>query len=139
MNSAPRLPWLIRRLITVIVAILIGSAGLLAMPGSSRAATSLPCDIYGAAGTPCVAAYSTVRALYSGYDGPLYQVRRVFDGTTANVGLLAAGGYANATQQDVFCAHTTCVITWSPRPPRWFSPTTRSTRPNNGFISLISR
>jgi hypothetical protein len=29
------------------------------------AATSLPCDIYAAAGTPCVAAHSTTRALYA--------------------------------------------------------------------------
>ena len=26
-----------------------------------------PCDIYGAAGTPCVAAHSTTRALYAAY------------------------------------------------------------------------
>ncbi|MBZ5626259.1 MAG: alpha-L-arabinofuranosidase, partial [Acidobacteriia bacterium] len=26
-----------------------------------------PCDIYGAAGTPCVAAHSTTRALYASY------------------------------------------------------------------------
>jgi hypothetical protein len=89
---------------------LIGTS-LLALPGTSQAAGSLPCDIYGAAGTSCVAAYSTVRALYSSYDGPLYQVRRVSDGTTTDVGLLTAGGYANATEQDVFCAHTTCMIT----------------------------
>ncbi|HEX3487964.1 MAG TPA: arabinofuranosidase catalytic domain-containing protein [Streptosporangiaceae bacterium] len=89
----------------------LGSAGLLALPSTAQAATSLPCDIYGAAGTPCVAAYSTVRALYASYDGPLYQVRRVSDGATANVGLLSAGGYANATDQDTFCARTTCVIT----------------------------
>lgn len=34
-----------------------------------------PCDIYGAAGQPCVAAYSTVRRLLSTYTGPLYQIR----------------------------------------------------------------
>jgi len=34
-----------------------------------------PCDIYGAAGQECVAAYSMVRRLYSTYTGPLYQVR----------------------------------------------------------------
>ena len=42
---------------------------------SSAAASSLrPCNIYAAGGTPCVAAYSTVRALYRGYRGPLYQL-----------------------------------------------------------------
>src|SRR2546429_3190565 len=35
-----------------------------------------PCDIYAAAGDPCVAAHSTTRALYATYDGPLYQVLR---------------------------------------------------------------
>jgi hypothetical protein len=34
-----------------------------------------PCDIYGAAGQPCVAAYSTIRRLLSTYTGPLYQIR----------------------------------------------------------------
>jgi non-reducing end alpha-L-arabinofuranosidase len=34
-----------------------------------------PCDIYGAAGQPCVAAFSTVRRLLSTYTGPLYQIR----------------------------------------------------------------
>jgi non-reducing end alpha-L-arabinofuranosidase len=102
---------LARRLLSAVAAFTLIATGLLAFPGTSQAAGSLPCDIYGAAGTSCVAAYSTVRALYSAYDGPLYQVRRVSDGTTTNVGLLAAGSYANATEQDVFCAHTTCVIT----------------------------
>ena len=31
-----------------------------------------PCDILGRAGNPCVAAHSTVRALYAKYEGPLY-------------------------------------------------------------------
>ena len=31
-----------------------------------------PCDIYATAGTPCVAAFSSTRALFAGYDGPLY-------------------------------------------------------------------
>ncbi|HEX4831943.1 MAG TPA: arabinofuranosidase catalytic domain-containing protein [Trebonia sp.] len=101
-----------RRLLYALLAIVLGGAGLLAMPaGLVRAATTGPCDIYAAAGTSCVGAYSTTRALYGAYNGPLYQVRRVSDGATANVGLLAAGGYANATTQDAFCSHTTCVIT----------------------------
>ncbi|KAJ7677680.1 concanavalin A-like lectin/glucanase domain-containing protein [Mycena polygramma] len=36
-----------------------------------------PCDIYAAGGTPCVAAHSTTRALFSNYSGNLYQVVRV--------------------------------------------------------------
>jgi hypothetical protein len=103
---------LTRFLLAALAALTLAVAGLAASPAiTANAAGSLPCDIYGSAGTQCVAAYSTVRALYSSYDGPLYQVRRVSDGATTDVGLLQAGGYADATQQDTFCAHTTCVIT----------------------------
>ena len=48
--------------------------GVVALPAASQAAGSLPCDIYAGAGTPCVAAHSTTRALFSSYNGPLYQV-----------------------------------------------------------------
>ncbi|HEX5495306.1 MAG TPA: lectin [Mycobacteriales bacterium] len=77
----------------------------------AQAATALPCDIYAAGGTPCVAAHSTTRALFSSYNGPLYQVRRSSDGATRDIGLLSVGGFANAAAQDSFCAGTTCVIT----------------------------
>ena len=79
--------------------------------GTAQAATSLPCDIYAAGGTPCVAAHSTTRALYGSYNGALYQVRRSSDNTTQDIGVLSAGGYANAATQDSFCSGTTCVIT----------------------------
>jgi non-reducing end alpha-L-arabinofuranosidase len=69
------------------------------------------CDIYAGGGTPCVAAHSTTRALYSSYNGNLYQVRRSSDNTTRNIGVLSPGGYANAAAQDSFCAGTSCVIT----------------------------
>ncbi len=79
---------------------------------ASRAQTTIgPCDIYGADGAPCVAAHSTVRALYADYDGPLYEVIRASDGKTKKIGLLAPGGYANAATQNSFCADTTCMIT----------------------------
>jgi hypothetical protein len=78
-----------------------------------------PCDIYAAAGTPCVAAHSTTRALYASYNGPLYQVRRLSDNAVRNIGVVRpralpfpdAGGYADAAAQDAFCADTTCLIT----------------------------
>jgi hypothetical protein len=70
-----------------------------------------PCDIYASGGTPCVAAHSTTRALYAAYNGSLYQVRRSSDNTTRDIGVLSAGGYANAAAQDSFCSGTTCVIT----------------------------
>ena len=69
-----------------------------------------PCDIYAAGNTPCVAAHSTTRALYSAYTGPLYQVKRGSDSRTTTIAPLAAGGVANASAQDAFCASTTCLI-----------------------------
>ncbi len=78
---------------------------------ASHAATQGPCDIYQAGGTPCVAAHSTTRALYGSYNGALYQVRRASDNATKDIGLLSAGGYANAATQDSFCSGTSCVIT----------------------------
>jgi len=77
------------------------------------------CDIYAAAGDPCVAAHSTTRALYAAYNGPLYQVLRQSDSKTLDIGIVQpvasptpdAGGYANAAAQDAFCANTYCWIT----------------------------
>jgi hypothetical protein len=92
-----------------VVGLVLGA--LLGLSQPAPAAGSLPCDIYGAAGTPCVAAHSTVRALISSYAGPLYRVTRASDGAGADIGLLSPGGYADAGQQDRFCADTTCTIT----------------------------
>jgi len=69
-----------------------------------------PCDIYGRANTPCVAAHSMVRALYGGYNGPLYQVRREADNATLDISVLSAGGFANSAAQDKFCAQSNCVV-----------------------------
>lgn len=77
-----------------------------------------PCDIYAAAGDPCVAAHSTTRALYASYNGPLYQVMRQSDGKTLDIGVVQpvaspvpdSGGYADAVAQDRFCANTYCWI-----------------------------
>jgi hypothetical protein len=75
-----------------------------------------PCDIYAKGGSPCVAAHSSTRALYAAYNGPLYQIMRQSDGKTLNIGVVNpsegdAGGYANASAQDAFCANTYCWIT----------------------------
>ncbi|MFJ5613448.1 arabinofuranosidase catalytic domain-containing protein [Streptomyces sp. NPDC093221] len=100
-----------KALLTSVVATLgLVFSAFISLPGTAQAAGSLPCDLYGAASTPCVAAHSTTRALFSAYNGPLYQVTRASDGGRADIGLLAAGGYANAEQQDIFCANTTCRI-----------------------------
>jgi non-reducing end alpha-L-arabinofuranosidase len=84
---------------------------LIGMPVAHAGTEAAPCDIYASGGTPCVAAHSTTRALFAAYNGPLYQVRRAWDDTTLNIGVLTAGGFANAAAQDSFCAHATCVIT----------------------------
>jgi non-reducing end alpha-L-arabinofuranosidase len=70
-----------------------------------------PCDIYAAGGTPCVAAHSTVRALFSTYNGPLYQVIRVDNQETMDINPVAAGGVANAAAQDSFLTGTTGKVT----------------------------
>ena len=85
------------------------SAGGAAGAGGS-APTQAPCDIYKTGGTPCVAAHSTVRALFGAYRGKLYQVRNS-SGATKDVSAVASGGVADATAQDTFCAATTCVTT----------------------------
>src|SRR6266705_4976299 len=102
---------------------LVGDALTMAQQGAGRTVPPPrpkgPCDIYAAAGTPCVAAHSTTRALYASYNGPLYQVRRLSDNAVKNIGVVQPralpfsdpGGYADAAAQDAFCANTTCLIT----------------------------
>jgi hypothetical protein len=87
-------------------------------PGSERFPTRPegPCDIYAAAGCPCVAAHSSTRALYASYYGPLYQVMRQSDGKTLDIGVVRPGegdpgGYADAAAQDAFLANTYGWIT----------------------------
>jgi non-reducing end alpha-L-arabinofuranosidase len=84
--------------------ILFAAAGA----ASAQTAAPRPCDLFARA-TPCVAAFSTTRALYRAYTGPLYQVTRQSDQAHAEIGLLP-DGYANAAAQESFCAHTACVI-----------------------------
>lgn len=83
-----------------------GSGGTGGAPPVGKA----PCDIYGAANNTCVAAHSTIRALFSAYTGPLYQVKRASDGTTKDIPVKSAGGFADSAQQDAFCTGTTCTI-----------------------------
>ena len=111
--------------LTITVALaLVGAASLMATQSGAGATPAPPrpegpCDVYAAAGAPCVAAHSTTRALYASYNGPLYQVLRQSDGKSLDIGIVQpvaspvadAGGYADATAQDAFCAHTYCWIT----------------------------
>lgn len=77
--------------------------------GNNPPSTVAPCDIYQAAGQPCVAAHSTVRALFGAYDGNLYQVRRA-DGMTQDIPVMSAGGFADSAVQDAFCEGSSCTI-----------------------------
>ena len=87
-------------------------AGLLLGPSlaAAPAQSQGPCDIYEAAGTPCAAAHSTARALFSGYGGALYEVTRHSDRATLAIGTTASGA-ADAAAQDSFCRGTGCVVT----------------------------
>jgi non-reducing end alpha-L-arabinofuranosidase len=87
--------------------------------GGSGGSTSLgvrPCDIYAAAATPCVAAYSMVRLLSSTYGGVLYQVRKGSSSSNTGTGgavqdiRATADGFADAAAQDAFCAGSTCTV-----------------------------
>jgi hypothetical protein len=86
-------------------------AAVMCMGGAAtaRAASDRPCDVYGKK-TPCVAAFSTTRALYKAYKGPLYEVTRESDKKTMDIGL-TADGYAKASAQDEFCGKSACTIT----------------------------
>lgn len=79
--------------------------------GASQKSSALqgPCDILQAAGDPCGAALSTVRALFGSYSGNLYQVRNA-NGGTKDIGVLSTGYVANSATQDAFCNGTTCTI-----------------------------
>jgi len=84
------------------------SGGMTGLGGASGAVG--PCDIYKSGGTPCVAAHSTVRAMFGAYSGKLYQVRNAA-GATKDILTLTPGGAADGLSQDTFCSGTTCVIT----------------------------
>jgi non-reducing end alpha-L-arabinofuranosidase len=86
-----------------------GTAGAIDGGGTTGNSTG-PCDIYAAGNTPCVAAHSTVRALYGAYSGKLYQVRRASDKTTKDIPTLTSGGFADSAQQETFCSGTTCTL-----------------------------
>ena len=65
----------------------------------STTALDAPCDIFASGSTPCVAAHSTVRALFSTFNGPLYQVKRSSDNTPLNISVVSTGGTADFASQ----------------------------------------
>ncbi|WP_405497041.1 arabinofuranosidase catalytic domain-containing protein [Nocardia sp. NBC_00511] len=98
---------LIRGVVTALLVLMIGAFGTVAVAAPTAQS---PCDVYAEAGTACVAAYSSARALFASYDGALYQVRRSSDGEVTDIGVTEPGGYADASAQDRFCADTSCVV-----------------------------
>jgi non-reducing end alpha-L-arabinofuranosidase len=84
------------------IGILSVAVGLITILTGISNAAQCPCDIYATEGTPCVAAHSTVRALYSTYSSHLYQVKRTADGQKKDIDVLTPGGFANAAAQDSF-------------------------------------
>ena len=84
---------------------------------ASVSSAGTPCDVFGSTGNTCVAAHSTVRVVYPGYSGPLYQVCKgtfapgpnsCTSGMTMDIG--SVDGYADAASQDAFCAGGNCTI-----------------------------
>jgi hypothetical protein len=93
-----------------------GTGGSSATGGSSGRADG-PCDIYATAGTPCGAAYSTIRALSKTYTGPLYQIRVGSSSMNTGTGgtlkdiTQTADGFADTSIQDPLCpSGTICTV-----------------------------
>ena len=111
-----------RFIVIIVLALLLPAAMMRIMAQSGDGRDTIPsrpegpCDIYAEEDCPCVAAHSTTRALYASYNGPLYQIMRMSDGKTLDIGVVQPGegdpgGYADAAAQDKFCANTYCWIT----------------------------
>jgi non-reducing end alpha-L-arabinofuranosidase len=72
--------------------------------GGGSTGDDLPCDILENAKTPCVGAYSMVRAIYKSYKGPAYQVRSKSNTSSTKDVTLLDDGYADSKIQDDFCS-----------------------------------
>ncbi len=72
-------------------------------------ASGAPCDIFAAAGTPCIAAHSVTRRMLAAYKGPLYEIERASDSATLAIHSTATAPWpANPTPAVSFCSGTTC-------------------------------
>jgi len=98
-----------------------GSAGSTSMAGAGGGGNpgtkgDGPCDIYAAANTPCVAAYSMVRALKKDYTGPLFQARNGSSAMNTGTGgvtkdiMQTADGYADIAALEAHCMGSTCTV-----------------------------
>ena len=99
---------LLRKVLSFAVVLFAVTTAVSASAQTGQTVGERPCDLYASA-TPCVAAFSTTRALYSGYTGPLYQVTRMNDSKSKDIGLLP-DGYADIAPQLRFCKNTFCTI-----------------------------
>lgn len=119
MTVRPR--WSVKSLLGPVLAIAAVSGGLLTpavatASASTAASAKAPpavrsCDILARYHTPCMAAYSTTRALYGKYKGPLYRIKRTSDNKARTIYPVKAGGTAYTKPQSTFCRRTTCHIT----------------------------
>ena len=66
-----------------------------------------PCDIAAQAGTPCIAAHSVTRRMWSGYTGALFQLQRASDSAIQNIGFLP-NNTVNQAAINTFCSGTSC-------------------------------
>lgn len=69
-----------------------------------------PCDLLSDSGTPCAAAYSTIRLLSQNFFTPLYQVTNTANSQTLDI-YADSGGFAYTVSQDNLCVNATCTIT----------------------------
>ena len=79
-------------------------------PRITNSASLGVCDIYAQGGTPCVAAHSLTRALYTSYDGALYSVLNQATGKRTDVMVTGPGGVADITGQERFCGTADCIV-----------------------------
>ena len=92
------------------------------LAAAATAALAAPCDLFAQHGTPCAAAHATTRALFSAFAGALYQLQRSSDNATLDIGVLNAGGTADAASHDRFCAGGPAPPPPPPPPPPGLPP-----------------
>ena len=63
----------------------------------------LPCDLFEISNTPCVAAHSVIRALYSTYNGPLYTIQRLADNARTDIYVISKGRYDSCLTANFLC------------------------------------
>ena len=90
--------------------LLLFHLSLLTQAASSNSSGLGVCDIFAVGGTPCVAAHSLTRALYTSYNGPLYLVLNSASNATKDIGVISAGGIADTAAQDIFCGSALCIV-----------------------------